>query len=142
MKIETLYYWGQPLWYVWEWRKEVKVECAACGGSGKVRLLDMNEHSCPACNGNGYMSIQGSWEASVELATIVEVVVKQRRKWGDDNSMEEFAEYRVEYPTSKTPNHGSPLTEGKVGELFFKTEGEARRKLSEHPGSSVKVEKQ
>jgi DnaJ-class molecular chaperone len=43
-----------------ETRKQVKVQCTKCGGSGKIELDDYPDYSqeivnCSACGGHGYI---------------------------------------------------------------------------------------
>ena len=133
MRIETEYDWGQPLWYIWEWRKSVRVECSACAGAGVVMLMDKKTHGCPVCDARGYTECQGAWQASIEIAKISSVHIECKNVWDKQGLKETRVTYQLEYPDGKYSNVSSPLDDDRLGVGFFKTEGEAKKMLEEHP---------
>lgn len=77
---------GEIVYFISDKKEDVKDECLACKGAGKITLHDSEAYDCPKCKGNGYtkrerklfyvegfaMVTQWEFKAKLELSSIVE----------------------------------------------------------------------
>jgi hypothetical protein len=143
MKVNTKFNIGDVFYYIQEGKQEDSVRCPACAGTGKVKLLDGEQHYCPACKGSGEKKLPGVGFTVIGKFSISGVTVREHFSYGGGREIKREITYNFEdrprlmsYHDNNQKEIVKLVNEGKI----FKTEQAAKLAEAAHPYNAVRVD--